>query len=62
MPAIELVMMKAPPSGFALKVARSTYQVGLCAHVDGEAGVPVGVRGGGEVGEGAEARVALGMR
>lgn len=36
------------------------HEVRLRTHVDGEAGVPVGVGGRGEVGEGAEARVALG--
>lgn len=36
------------------------HQVRLGAHVHGEAGVPVGVCGRGEVGEGAEAGVALG--
>ena len=33
----------------------------LGAHVDGEAGVPVGGGGGGEVGEVAEAGVTLGV-
>lgn len=37
------------------------YEVRLGAHVDGEASVPVGGGGRGEVGEGAEARVALRM-
>jgi len=38
---------------------RGAHEVRLRAHVDGEAGVPVGGGGRGEVGEGAEARVAL---
>jgi hypothetical protein len=38
----------------------SFHEMCLRQDVDGEAFVPVGGRGGGEVGEGTEARVALG--